>query len=87
MIDILSLYKQKKQKYIQLTNNIIRLSNYRSFRALESNDFIVNDFVLDANTIRILNSMYKQPVFRNNNYNSNIICKCTLINNLIDKSF
>ena len=87
MIDILSLYKQKKQKYIQLTNNIIRLSNYRSFRALESNDFIVNDFMLDANTIRILNSMYKQSVFRNNNYNSNIICKCTLINNLIDKSF
>ena len=84
MCDILSLYKQKKQRYIQLTNNIIRLSNYKSFRALESNDFIVNDFVLDANTIRILNSMYKQPVFQNHNINPNLICKCTIINNLIN---
>lgn len=84
MCDILSLYKQKKQRYIQLTNNIIRLSNYRSFRALESNDFIVNDFVLDANTIRILNSMYKQSVFQNHNVNPNLICKCTIINNLIN---
>ena len=79
--DIVSLYKQKKRLYIQMRNNLIRSSNYKSYRALESDDFIVNDVILDANTIHILNSMYKHPVF---DINPNIICKYSFINNIVN---
>lgn len=64
-----------------MRNNLIRSSNYKSYRALESDDFIVNDVILDANTIHILNSMYKHPVF---DINPNIICKCSFINNIVN---
>ena len=54
----IELYKQRKRQQINMNNEIICSCNYRAFRALESNDFIVNDVQLDYYTVHILNAMY-----------------------------
>lgn len=80
-LDCIELYKQHKRKQIYMDNDIIRSCNYRAYRALESNDFIVNNIPLDYYTVHILNKMYKHgPLYDTNN---NIKCSCYIVDNIV----
>lgn len=61
IIDMYNYYNHHKQQHIKMNNDIIRASNYKSFRALESDDFIVDGVQLDPFIVTTLNSMYKHP--------------------------
>lgn len=78
-IDIIDLYRNKKSNIIRMNNEIIHACNYKTFRALESDDFVVNGMQLNTDVISILNAMYKSPVFsrypNENNYRYDIIEK------------
>ena len=82
LIDVYKQYKQRKQQYIKMNNDIIRASNYKSFRALESDDFIVNGVQLDSFIVTTLNTMYKHPNIFNIPANNHIY-KCDLIKNVV----
>lgn len=77
--EIIDLYKNKKSNIIKMNNDIIRATNYKTFRALESDDFIVNGYQLSPDVIIILNAMYKSPVFsryqHENTYKYDIIAE------------
>lgn len=74
-------YKHRKRQQINMDNDIIRSCNYRAFRALESNDFIVNGIQLDYFTVCTLNSMYKHGSL----YDTpcDIDCSCSIINSIV----
>lgn len=76
-------YTLIKQKYYDLMNDIIKESNYLSFRAMESNDFIVCDLELSPLTVQCLNNMWKK--YPNKVNISAIDCKCTKIEKLVKK--
>lgn len=84
-IDVCNSYKQRKQQRIRMNNDIIRVSNYRSYRALESDDFIVNNVQLDPFVVRTLNSMYKHPMIFDTHANDYYVCKYDLIKNIVQK--
>lgn len=79
----IELYKQRKRQQINMNNEIICSCNYRAFRALESNDFIVNDVQLDYYTIHILNAMYKHGSLYD--VSDDINCSCSIINDIVKK--
>lgn len=80
-LNCIELYKQYKRQQINMNNDIIRSCNYRAFRALESNDFIVNDIPLDYYTVHILNTMYKHGTLYDTD--KDIKCSCYIIDNIV----
>jgi hypothetical protein len=65
-MDLIKKYKSLKIKEINLCRDILSVTNYKAFRALESDDFIVNGFIIPANIVKILNKIYKHNIY---NYN------------------
>ena len=65
-----------------MNNDIIRVSNYKSFRALESDDFIVDNIQLDPFVITTLNTMYKHPMIFDIPVNDHV-CKYDLIKSIV----
>ena len=82
MTDVCNLYKQHKQQHIRMNNDIIRVSNYKSYRALESDDFIVNNVQLDPFVVTTLNAMYKHPMIFDIPVND-CVCKYDIIKNIV----
>jgi len=84
MSNLIDIYKQHKQQHIRMNNDIIRVSNYKAFRALESDDFIVDGIQLDPFVITTLNAMYKHPLIFDTSAND-CACKYDLIKNIVRK--
>lgn len=62
-MDLIEKYKKLKINEINLCNNIIHVTNYKIYRALESDDFIVDNFVIPSYIVKLLNKQYKHNVF------------------------
>lgn len=84
MSSLIDIYKQRKQQHIRMNNDIIRVSNYKAFRALESDDFIVDGIQLDPFVITTLNAMYKHPLIFDT-FANDCVCKYDLIKNIVRK--
>lgn len=65
-----------------MNNDIIRVSNYKSYRALESDDFIVDNVQLDPFVVTTLNAMYKHPMIFDIHVND-CVCKYDIIKNIV----
>lgn len=67
-MDLIKKYQKLKINEINLCQNILQVMNYKTFRALESDDFIVNNnFILPVYIVKILNKIYKHSVYKNDN--------------------
>lgn len=60
-MELINKYKQLKLREIKLCEDILHVMNYKTFRALESDDFIVDDFIIPTYIVNILNYIYKHP--------------------------
>ena len=84
---IINFFKERKVNNIRMGNAIIKATNYKAFRALESSDFIVANTQLSPYVIQILNMMYKQnpSIFTTSLEIDNKIYKCNIVKSIVQQ--
>lgn len=84
-MELINKYKQLKLREIKLCEDILHVMNYKTFRALESDDFIVDDFIIPTYIVNVLNKIYKHPI-RNSYYEPDYRVFCyNKVKNIIKK--
>lgn len=70
-MDLIKKYQKLKLNEITLCQRILRVMNYKTFRALESDDFVVDNFSLPVYVVKNLNKIYKHKVYNNDSKDYN----------------
>lgn len=85
MSRIINFYRDRKVNNIRMGNAIIRATNYKTFRALESSDFIVANTQLSPYIIQALNLMYNQhpSIWHTAQETDNNLYKCDIVKSIV----